>query len=72
MLSYSVAIRTLGTAGEVFREELLSLGRQTVPPERVMIYIAEGFPRPDFQVGNEEYRWVRKGMMAQQRQLKDY
>ena len=65
MLSYSVAIRTLGTAGEVFREELLSLGRQTVPPERVMIYIAEGFPRPDFQVGNEEYRWVRKGMMAQ-------
>ena len=65
MLTYSIAIRTLGTAGEKFRQELLSIAAQTVPPERVVVYIAEGYPRPVFSVGKEEYVWVRKGMVAQ-------
>ena len=65
MLTYSIAIRTLGTAGEKFRQELLSIAAQTVLPERVVVYIAEGYPRPDFSVGKEEYVWVRKGMVAQ-------
>lgn len=65
MLTYSIAIRTLGTGGEKFREELRSVTRQTVQPERVVVYIAEGHARPDFTVGREEYMWVRKGMMAQ-------
>lgn len=30
-----------------------------------MVYIAEGYTRPEFTIGNEEYVWVRKGMMAQ-------
>ena len=34
-------------------------------PERVLVYIAEGYPRPDFQIGEEEYIYVRKGMVAQ-------
>lgn len=63
--SYSIAIRTLGTAGEKFRQELKSIRLQTVQPERVVIYIAEGYPRPGFTLGNEEYFWVKKGMMAQ-------
>lgn len=63
--SYSIAIRTLGNAGEKFRRELESIRLQTVHPERVIVYIAEGYTRPDFTVGNEEYVWVRKGMMAQ-------
>ena len=65
MLTYSIAIRTLGTAGDKFRKELESIRLQTVLPERVMVYIAEGYPRPDFTVGQEEYVWVRKGMVAQ-------
>lgn len=65
MLTYSIAIRTLGTAGEKFREELLSITRQTIQPERVIVYIAEGYPRPEFTVGREEYVWVKKGMVAQ-------
>ena len=65
MLTYSIAIRTLGTAGEKFRQELLSIAAQTVPPERVVVYIAEGYQRPEFSVGKEEYVWVRKGMVAQ-------
>lgn len=64
-LTYSVAIRTLGTSGEKFRRELVSIQRQTVQPERVVVYIAEGYARPDYTVGQEEYVWVRRGMMAQ-------
>ena len=63
--SYSIAIRTLGTAGEKFRKELVSICAQTVQPERVMVFIAEGYDRPDFTVGKEEYVWVKKGMMVQ-------
>ena len=63
--SYSIAIRTLGTAGEKFRRELESVRAQTVQPERVMVYIANGYDRPAFTVGKEEYVWVPKGMMAQ-------
>lgn len=63
--SYSIAIRTLGTAGETFRKELESICAQTVQPDRVMVYIAEGHERPIFTVGTEEYVWVKKGMIAQ-------
>ena len=69
-ITYSVAIRTLGTNVEVLRHELLSIVSQTVKPEKVIIYIADGYERPDSQVGNEEYVWVKKGMMAQR--LLDY
>lgn len=64
-MTYSIAIRTLGTAGDKFRKELESICAQTVQPERVMVYIAEGYPKPDFTVGKEEYVWVPKGMMSQ-------
>ena len=64
-MTYSIAVRTLGTGGVVFRKELCSIAVQTIPPERVLIYIAEGYPRPEWTVGKEEYRWVTKGMMAQ-------
>lgn len=63
--TYSIAIRTLGTAGDKFRQELESIRQQTVRPERVVVYIAEGYPRPSFSIGEEEYVWVRKGMVAQ-------
>ncbi len=65
MLTYSIAIRTLGTSGECLRRELLSIKAQTMQPEKVAIYIADGYSRPDFQIGDEEYIWVKKGMMAQ-------
>ncbi len=65
MLTYSIAIRTLGTAAEKYRQELISIKKQTIQPERVLVYIAQGYNRPDFTIGNEEYVWVKKGMMAQ-------
>lgn len=63
--SYSIAIRTLGASGEKFRKELKSICAQTVQPERVMVYIAEGYVRPEFTIGKERYVWVKKGMVAQ-------
>lgn len=64
-MTYSVAIRTLGTAGYRFKQELQSIWAQTLQPEKVVVYIAEGYDRPDFSVGQEEYVWVKKGMVAQ-------
>lgn len=64
-MTYSIAIRTLGKNPEVLGKELQSVARQTVQPEKVMVYIADGYERPSFTIGNEEYVWVRKGMVAQ-------
>lgn len=63
-MNYSVAIRTLGTSS-VLRQELESIHSQTVMPEKLMIYIAEGYARPEYNVGIEEYKWVPKGMVSQ-------
>lgn len=65
MLTYSIAIRTLGTGEEKYLEELRSITQQTVQPEKVVVYIATGYERPKEQIGNEEYVWVQKGMIAQ-------
>ena len=65
MLTYSIAIRTLGTSGEVFREELLSIIAQTIQPEKILVYIAEDYSRPEYTIGREKYIWVKKGMMSQ-------
>ena len=64
-LTYSIAIRTLGTGGEKYRILLESITHQSLPPERVLVYIAEGYVIPDFRVGKEEYVVVPKGMARQ-------
>lgn len=64
-MGYSVAIRTLGTSGDKFVCELKSIYNQTIQPDKVVVYIAEGYPRPLIQIDNEEYVWVKKGMVAQ-------
>lgn len=64
-MTYSVAIRTLGTSLDTLRRELESLHYQTIPPDKIIVYIAEGYERPEFTIGSEEYIWVKKGMIAQ-------
>lgn len=66
-MNYSIAIRTLGTAGEKFRRELESISKQTIQPDRVVVYVAEtcGVKFVDGSIGREEYRYVKKGMVAQ-------
>ncbi len=65
MLTYSVAIRTLGRSPNTLRKELVSLHAQTVKPKEIIIYIAQGCQRPDFTIGIEQYVFTDKGMVAQ-------
>ena len=62
---YSVAIRTLGTAGDKYQRLLDSLDRQTLPPQKIVVYIADGYPIPSETIGKECYVYVKKGMVAQ-------
>lgn len=62
--SYSVAIRTLGKAGQMFEKMIGSLKAQTVPPQDIFVYIAEGYELPQ-RVADEKYIYCKKGMVHQ-------
>lgn len=62
---YCAAIRTLGTAGEKYLTTLKSLQSQTIPPKKILVYIAKGYPLPKETIGTEQYIYVDKGMVAQ-------
>lgn len=64
-MKYTAVIRTLGKAGEKYQTLLDSLCAQTVLPEKILIYIAEGYQKPLETCGREEYIYVKKGMVAQ-------
>jgi hypothetical protein len=63
--SYSVAIRTLGTAGEKYKKLLDSIQEQTIQPEKIVVVLPEGYKLPEYQLGNEEFVFSAKGMMPQ-------
>ena len=62
---YSVAIRTVGKAGEKYIQELESLHAQTIKPSHIYVHLAHGFERPNVQVGIEEYIDTPKGLVHQ-------
>ncbi len=62
---YCVAIRTLGKAGDKYLQTLRSLEQQTIPPKKILVYIAEGYPIPKETIGIEQYRYCPKGMVHQ-------
>ena len=64
-MNYTAVIRTLGKAGEKYQRLLDSLCSQTVKPQRILVYIADGYPVPKETCGIEEYIYVKKGMVAQ-------
>ncbi len=63
--SYSVAIRTLGKAGVIYQNLLDSIQQQTHKPDKIVIYLAEGYDRPKETIGVEQIVVVPKGMIAQ-------
>lgn len=65
MMQYTVVIRTLGTAGNYYQRTLNSLLEQTIQPQAIIIYIAEGYSIPKETIGIERYVYVKKGMVAQ-------
>lgn len=64
-MKYTAVIRTLGKAGEKYQKMLDSLMAQTIAPEAILVYIAEGYALPAETVGVEKYIEVKKGMVAQ-------
>lgn len=64
-VKYTAVIRTLGTAGAKYQTLLDSLAAQTIKPEAILVYIAEGYPLPKETIGIEQYIYVKKGMVAQ-------
>ena len=64
-MKYAVVIRSGGKNPEFLKKTLEDVRAQTIPPERVIVYLPEGTEAPDFRVGNEEYQWTQQGMMAQ-------
>lgn len=65
IVTYSVAIRTLGLSPDSLRKVLQGVFSQTVMPEKVIIYIARGYAAPSWRVGYERYVYTDKGMMSQ-------
>ena len=64
-MTYTAVIRTLGKAGVKYQQLLDSLCAQTVMPDRILVYIADGYPLPQETCGKEDYVYVKKGMVAQ-------
>lgn len=64
-MNYTAVIRTLGKAGKKYQVLLDSLCTQTLQPEAIIVYIAEGYPIPKETCGQEQYVFVKKGMVAQ-------
>ena len=69
-VKYNVAIRTIGKAGDKYVREIESLQAQSIPPHRIVVYIAEGFELPE-RVGIEEYVVVPKGLVHQRSVVPD-
>lgn len=67
MFTYSVAIRTLGKSGVAYETLIRCLKSQTLPPKKIVIYLAEGYVPPR-QVADEVIVFCKKGM-AHQRAL---
>ena len=64
-MEYTAVIRTLGTAGKKYQILLDSLVAQTIKPKDIIVYIAEGYPKPKETVGFEKYIYVKRGMLSQ-------
>lgn len=57
---YTAVIRTLGRAGQKYLDLLNSLQKQTIQPQNILIYIAEGYAIPKETIGVEKYIYVKK------------
>lgn len=66
-INYSVAIRTLGKAGVAYETLIHCLKRQTIPPQKIVVYLAEGYAAPA-KIADEVIVSCKKGM-AHQRAL---
>ena len=65
MVNYSVAIRTLGRAGEKYQKLLDSIARSNHQPEKVIVVLPEGYELPKERLGYEKFVFCPKSMIQQ-------
>lgn len=65
MSNYSIAIRTLGRAGEKYQKLLKSIDCSKHKPDKVVVVLPEGFSLPQDQLGYEEFLFCSKSMIGQ-------
>ncbi len=65
MKEYSVAIRTLGRAGEKYQKLLDSIAASALQPKKVVVVLPEGFEPPAERLGYEEFVYSQKSMIGQ-------
>lgn len=65
MYSYSIAIRTLGRAGDKYRKLLKSITDSASQPEKIIVVLPEGYDPPEDQLGNETFVFCPKSMIGQ-------
>lgn len=65
MSEYSIAIRTLGRAGEKYQKLLDSIKKSGIQPQKVVVVLPEGFDLPAERLGCEQFVYCQKGMINQ-------
>lgn len=65
MSKYSIAIRTIGRAGEKYRKLLNSIDESNLRPEKVVVVLPEGYTPPEERLGYEEFVYCPKSMIGQ-------
>ena len=63
--SYSVAIRTLGTAGEKYEKLVNSIMHQSIRPEKIVVVLPTGYQLPEYYIEHIEVVHCKKGMVTQ-------
>lgn len=64
-ISYSVAIRTLGIAGEKYVKLMNSVAALVPQPKEVVVVLPEGYKEPEYKIGCETFVHSPKGMIIQ-------
>lgn len=72
MAGYSIAIRTLGRAGEKYQKLLDSIAHSTLQPDKIVVVLPEGFALPKEQLGCEEFVFCPKSMVGQRLEALKY
>lgn len=70
--TYSIAIRTLGTAGEKYKKLLDSIAKLSIQPEKIIVVLPEGYDLPEYKLGSEEFVYSQKGMIVQRLKALEY
>lgn len=69
---YSVAIRTLGTAGDKYVKLMNSIKKSNIQPKHIFVVLPEGYKPPNIILGTEQFIFSKKGMVPQRLEALKY